>query len=395
VSQTSTSQISTDRISTGPASTDRISTGQASAFAEPGQRVSEGKGRIFPCPSCGADLEFHIGQQNLTCPYCGYGQSLTLEGDEGVTEQDFSAMLDRLVELRREGKQEHLETQEVQCDSCGATVEFTGSLTSTHCAYCGSPIQRENVHRSEDRIPVDGVLPFQVERAQAQENLRRWLGSLWFAPDAFKKQGAEGNFSGVYLPFWTFDAMTSCRYRGQRGDHYQETRGMGDNRRRIRKTRWTEASGNFQRFFDDVLVAANRSLPRSVLLRLEPWPLERTLPFTEEALAGYLAQAYEIPLDEGFPDAKGRVEAALRQDVARRIGGATQRVQRFASRFSAITYKHLLLPVWLMSYRYKGKPYQVVINAASGQVFGDRPYSPAKITFLVLLILFVLFFVVL
>ena len=361
---------------------------QASAFAEPGQRVDEGKGRIFPCPSCGADLEFHIGQQSLVCPFCGHAQSLTLEEDEGVTEQDFDAMLERLVELRRQGVREQLETQEVRCDSCGATVEFTGSLTSTVCAYCGSPIQRDNVYRSEDRVPVDGVLPFQVERGQAQENLRRWLGSLWFAPNAFKKQGMEGKFSGVYLPFWTFDAMTSCRYQGERGDHYVETHGVGDNRRRVRRTRWRPASGTFQRFFDDILVAANRSLPRSVLARLEPWPLERTIPFTEEALAGYLAQAYEISLDQGFPDAKGRVDAALRQAVAHRIGGDAQRIHRFASRYWAITYKHLLLPVWLMTYRYRDKAYQVVINAASGEVFGDRPYSAAKIALLAAVLLF-------
>lgn len=372
-----------------------------------GQRVDAGKGRIFPCPSCGADLEFHIGQQTLACPFCGHQAPLTLDTATGVTEQDFESMLKRLAEQRKEKKEGERagegagagerearpetqpEIQEVRCDSCGANVEFTGALTSTRCPFCGSPIQRENVHRSKDRIPVDGVLPFQIDRVRAQGNLRRWVKGLWFAPNDFKKQGVEGKLTGVYLPYWTYDAMTFCRYKGERGDNYTVTIGTGKNRRTVTRTRWSPKEGFFQRFFDDVLIPGNDKLPPASLLRLEPWPLEKTLPFTEEALAGYFAETYEVAVDEAFPKAKERMDEALRTEVRKRIGGDRQRIHRLASKYSAITYKHVLLPVWLMSYRYKDKPYQVVINAGSGEVFGERPWSVVKITLLIIFILLV------
>ena len=348
-----------------------------------------GKGKIFPCPSCGADLEFHIGQQNLRCPFCGYSQDLAPGEDESLKEQDFTATLERLVELRRAGFSEKLETEEVECEACSATVEFKGPLTSTECAYCGSPVQRENVHRSQERVPVDGVVPFQVDRGRAQGNLTRWLKSRWFAPNAFKKRGLEGKFNGVYLPFWTFDAMAFCRYRGQRGDRYRVSRGSGKNRREEMAMRWRSASGEFQVFFDDLVVAANQTLPRNYLAKLKPWPLEKARPFTEELLAGHFAQTYELALDQAFPRAEKQIENRLRMDARRRIGGDAQKIERLEKQLSAITYKHLLMPVWMMSYRYKDKTYQVLVNAASGEVFGQRPYSAVKIIFAVLALLLV------
>lgn len=350
-----------------------------------------GQGKIFPCPSCGADLEFHIGQQDLRCPFCGYAEELTPGEGEAVEEQDFRAMLERLVELRRAGRSEILETEEVDCEACGATVEFKGPLTSTECAYCGSPVQRENVHRSRERVPVDGVVPFQVDRRRAQESLNRWLKSRWFAPNAFKKRGIDGRFNGVYLPYWTFDAMTYCRYRGERGDRTMQVVGSGKNRRHRTVLRWSPAAGQFQRFFDDLIVAANRSLPAGYLAKLEPWPLDQARPFTEELLAGYLAQTYEVSLEEAFGQAERRIESSLKADAARRIGGDSQRIHHLEKRLSAITYKHLLMPLWMMSYRYREKTFQVLVNAASGEVFGQRPYSVVKIASAILASLFLSF----
>src|SRR4029079_16300497 len=122
--------------------------------------------------------------------------------------------------------------------SCGATVVFVGSLTSSMCPYCASPIQLEDVHKSKVRIAVDGVLPFLIPREAAEANLREWVRSRWFAPNDFREQGAEGKFNGVYLPYWTYDSMTSTWYTGERGEHYSVTVGSGDKQRQERRTRW-------------------------------------------------------------------------------------------------------------------------------------------------------------
>lgn len=350
-----------------------------------GQVTDAGKGRVFPCDGCGADLQFDIGQQKLKCPYCGYLKELELREDAEILEQDFHAMLDRLRELRDSGvEDDSAEHNEVRCRSCGADVVFVGTLTSTTCPYCASPIQREQVHTATFRVPVDGVLPFLVDHDRAHRSLAQWVSRLWFAPNKFKSEGIRGNFEGVYLPYWTFDSLTFSKYSGQRGVNYRTTVGSGKNRRTVTRTRWYSVSGQFQRFFDDVLVVASEGLPEGYIRGLEPWPLGQCIPFTQQVLAGHFARTYDVSLDAGFDRARELIDAAIDRDVRRRIGGDKQRVSHIDSRYDAITYKHLLLPVWMLVYRYKDKPFRIFVNAASGEVQGERPYSWVKICFAIL-----------
>lgn len=363
----------------------------------PGQKFDDGEGRIFPCEGCGADLEFRIGDQRLACEFCGYVKEIELSEDAAVVEQDFRSMLGKLKEWRTQAAKKKIAAgegensgdsttrNELRCDSCGGNVEFVGTLTSTHCPYCGSPVQLENAHKcQEHRIPVDGVLPFQIERKQAKGNLKDWVQSRWFAPNDFKQKGGDGKFNGVYLAYYTFDAMTFTSFSGQRGEYYYVEVGTGDKKRRKRKTRWYPASGRFQRFFDDILVLANTGLKRKFMLALEPWPLDKVVPFNQQMLAGHMARTYDIELDKCFQEGRERMDNAIHIEVKQRIGGDTQRVHNVDSRYDSITFKHLLLPVWLMAYKYGDKTYQVFINAATGEVQGERPWSVWKILFAVL-----------
>jgi DNA-directed RNA polymerase subunit RPC12/RpoP len=231
-----------------------------SADSKTGRTIDSGKGRIFPCDRCGADLEFSIGQQSLQCPYCGSVKEIEPPADKPILERDFHEMLQRLKQLRESKKSHDDESatnqHEIHCDSCGAEVIFQGTLTSTFCPYCAVPLQRDKIHDSVSRIPVDGMLPFLIQQTQAAQNLRQWVKTMWFAPNEFLRQGANGKFNGVYLPFFTYDALTYTRYTGQRGDAYFVTVGEGNNQRQERRVRWTYAGGDFQRFFDDVLIIA-------------------------------------------------------------------------------------------------------------------------------------------
>jgi predicted RNA-binding Zn-ribbon protein involved in translation (DUF1610 family) len=364
-----------------PIATPEPQSGSTTSVSEPGD---QSKARVFPCESCGADLTFNIGVQSLKCPYCGFEKNIETDPESEITEQDFGAMLHRIAERRSADVADEQGFSEVQCLSCAATVRFTGTLTSSECAYCGVPLQLDNVHDAPNRVPVDGVLPFLIKRDLAHTNLGEWVRSRWFAPNDFKKRGVQGRFSGVYLPYWTFDTLTANRYSGMRGQHYWVTVGSGKNRRRVRRTRWYPASGAFQRFFDDVLVVAAKGLPEKRILDLEPWPLKKCIPFNQQVLAGFLAQTYDVPLDKGFVGAKLRIDQAIEAEVRRRIGGDVQRIHSIQTQHDAITYKHLLLPVWMLGYKYREKPYQVVVNAGTGEVQGDRPYSWIKITLAVL-----------
>ena len=358
----------------------RVGRVEAATTHGAGEAVDAGRGRVFPCPNCGADLVFEIGQQRMKCPYCGYEEAIELPAEAKVEERDFAAMLASLEEHHDADRDSYAGMKEVRCVSCGGVVVFQGALTSTRCPYCASPIQIDRVEQAKDRIDIDGVLPFLVDRATAATNLGDWVKSRWFAPNDFLERGVQADFNGVYLPYWTFDALTFTRYSGQRGEHYWVTVGTGKNQSRQRRTRWYAASGDFQRFFDDVLVNGSRGLDQQLILELEPWPLAQCAAYNQQMLAGFLARAYEVELPTAFKSAKERMAAALAAEVRARIGGDEQQVSSIDTRHNAVTFKLILLPVWMMAYRYGGAAHQVLVNAATGEVQGGRPYSWIKIT---------------
>lgn len=352
-----------------------------------GSSIDEGKGRVFPCEACGADLKFHIGARALKCENCGTEKEISLDDDVRPVEKDFAAMFARIAKGRIVKASKSDDLAEVRCDSCGAGVVFQGATTSSSCPFCGKPVQRGKVHDADDRIPVDGVMPFRIDKNSANQRLKDWIKSRWFLPNDFKKRGVEGNFSGIYVPYWTFDSLTFNSYVGERGEHYWVTVGSGKDRRRVRKTRWYPASGRFQRFFDDVLVCAANKMPQKLLLELEPWPLQSCVPFKPDYLSGIGAETYTISLPDGFSTARQRIRAAVEAETRHRIGGDEQRIHRLDTRHDAVTFKHLLLPVWLLGYTWKDKERQIVVNAATGEVQGERPWSWIKITILVLIII--------
>jgi len=340
--------------------------------------------RTFPCESCGADLEFSIGVQRLKCPFCGFEKELSIDDEAEVREQDLNAILESLA-TRKQTDAPKVSSKELHCGACGGIVLFSSSLISTSCPYCDCPIQSEDAVNSSDRLPPDAVLPFAVDKAAANKNLGAWVSSRWFAPSEFKSRGVNGKFNGLYLPHWTFDSMTFSRYTGERGTYYYTQDSAGN---RTRQTRWTPVTGSFQRFFDDLLVCAAKDTKRTLMEALEPWPLEKLTPFNPECLAGYVAMTYETDLREGFSVGKSRMHDLLSAQARRRIGGDTQRLHHLETRYDALTFKHVLLPVWMLAYRYNNKSYQVVVNACSGEVQGERPYSWVKIAFAGLVSLF-------
>jgi uncharacterized Zn finger protein (UPF0148 family) len=330
----------------------------------------------FPCERCGADLVFEIGIPELACPTCGFAKPIALEEDAEILERDLLTALESQAAQRSADDDQ---TREVRCPSCHAAVVFRGTLTASHCAYCGVPLHRTDVHRAEDRLPVDAVLPFAVPRQAAREAVRRWLRSLWFAPRRFAHHRVPDGVTDVYVPYWTFDAATFTRYEGERGSFHHRSVTHGGQTQHRTELRWSPAAGAFQRLFDDVPVAADSALPRALLRGLEPWPFAQAQPFCPELLAGHLAKTYEVSLGEGWKLARERIEAALRQQVERRIGGDRQRVHTLWSRFDALAYKHMLLPVWLLTLRHGGRPYRVIVNGATGEVRGERAWSLNKI----------------
>jgi hypothetical protein len=222
----------------------------------------------------------------------------------------------------------------------------------------------------------------------------KWLGSLWFAPSGLTRYARKGEkMSGIYVPFWTIDAQTDTAYTGQRGDVYYVTqtvmRDGKPTRVQVPKVRWTPRRGRVRRFFDDVLVLASGSLPKRHTDALEPWDLSRLAPYAPQYIAGFRAEAYSIDLSAGLEEAKARMDAVIARDVRMDIGGDQQRIDGMQTQLSDVTFKHILLPVWVAAYKYRGETFRFVVNGQSGRVQGERPYSAIKIAIAVVLALIV------
>lgn len=341
-----------------------------------------GRERQYPCSGCGAGLEFAPGTMSLRCPHCGKTERLP-ETAEQVDERSYEASL-------RTGKpRARLGAHRVRCRGCGAATE-TEALAQ-RCPFCGAALVVEETD-GEDLIAPEAVLPFTVSRGAATDSFRKWIATRWFAPSDLKRGAAQEGMRGVYVPFWTFDTFTRTFYSGQRGEHYwvtesytQMVNGRAETRtRQVRRTRWYPASGRVERWFDDVLVPGLRNLPTEDLDRLSPWDLPALQPHRSEFLAGFDAARYEVDLGEGFTEAQKRMTPVIEDDCRRDIGGDEQRLDDTRTSWSGITYKLVLLPVWMAAYRYANRSWRVFVNARTGEVIGRRPYSWRKIVALVL-----------
>ena len=338
----------------------------------------------FPCDNCGSDLRFDPDAHQLTCDHCGNAQPIESPHPKGgIKELDFKdAVANRLADEEIE------ETRVITCPNCGASTEFDADTHSAECPFCATPVVTDTgTHR---HIKPRGLLPFSMDERSARGSLTTWLGSLWFAPNGLTDYARKGRkMNGIYVPYWTFDADTKSAYTGSRGTHYYETRTvMRDGKRqqvRVRKTRWHSTSGRVARFFDDVLVLASRSLPKRYTDGLEPWDLSELEPYKPEYLAGFRAEGYHVELTDGFTEARSYMNRMILRDVKYDIGGDDQRVSNVDTAISDVTFKHILLPVWLAAYKYRGKTYRFVINGRTGRVQGERPYSAWKITFAVII----------
>jgi len=358
----------------------------------------EKKMERFLCPSCSADMEFDPESGEMKCRYCGSKQAVVTDAQPGAGVQPhaFAEMVNRVGTAHLQPVSD--QALEVHCTGCGAVVAFHPPEVAGTCSFCGAAIVAEP-KAADPLIAPDGVLPVKVPKPLAQKEVQQWLASRWFAPNALKKLAHQEGISGVYLPFWSYDSDTSSSYSGERGEHYYETEWYTDSdgkqqSREVQHTRWYPASGQVARHFDDVLITATRSVSEARLNKLQPWDLSALCTYEPAYLAGFKAQRYQVELSAGFETAKKVMAVTIDNDVRRDIGGDEQRILGVDTDYSGVMFRHLLLPVWIGAYRFQSKVYQVVVNARTGEVQGERPYSTWKILFLVVFILAVLLLIV-
>jgi DNA-directed RNA polymerase subunit RPC12/RpoP len=347
-------------------------------------------GNFIKCKDCGGNLKYLIGTPYLNCEYCGAKNEIEAETKTEIIENDFESFLNE--KAHTEDKQE---ISTVKCSNCAASTTLKPNVTSSNCPYCDTPLVIKDASTSSI-IKPSYLLPFKVDRKKSTELFVSWAGGLWFAPNKIKEyaQHSAEKLNGIYMPYWTYDSNTVSQYTGMRGVYYYVSESYTDSEgnsktRQVRRTNWFPASGTVNNDFDDILIVSSKSLPENLANDLEPWDLPELTAYNDKYLSGFVTESYQVNLKEGFDKAKDRMQGTIRSSVCSDIGGDEQTITSLSTDYNDITFKHILLPVWLSSYKYKEKVYRFLVNARTGEVQGERPYSAAKIAALVITILVV------
>jgi hypothetical protein len=294
-----------------------------------------------------------------------------------------------LRELPDEARGWLTDKRTVQCQSCKAVSVFDPERVGQNCNFCGSPAL---VDYKEIKAPIrpQGLLPFKVSEPQVREQIRRWYASKWLAPGKLKQRALVDRVRGVYIPYWTFDAHAVCPWSAEAGHYYYTSETYRDSKgqtrtRQVRHVRWEPASGQVTHFFDDEPVPGTQGVSHDLLEEIEPFATSELVPYDTAFLSGFVVEHYQIELLQAAENSQASMSRQLFEMAAREVPGDTHRNLEIRPVFSGQTFKHILVPVWLLSYLYGTKSYQVVVNGYSGRMAGQYPKSAWKIALLVLL----------
>ena len=318
----------------------------------------------FLCPQCGGRMLYDPGKTSLVCENCNYSQ----KSDEGRPAETMEQSIDFVLPTTR--SQRWADAQHaMKCSQCGALTLLPPAEKTVQCPYCGSNQLIESPETLE-LVDPQTIALMKIDARQAALNVKNWLGSGSFVPDDLIKAVRRIQLRPAYYPFWTFDGTLEI-------DWHCEV-----NEDTSRNPRWVRHSGTEFELFDDILVPGLRALPSRQLWEIEPFNLKEMAEFQPEHLAGWLALSYDISLADASLMAREKVINKLRRSLQNLVepGRQKRNLTSGAGKWSGLTFKHALLPLWVGTYEYLGKHYQLLVNGQTGKVGGKKPTDKTKVT---------------
>lgn len=329
----------------------------------------EAETREYTCPNCGGQMQFNIHAEQLTCIYCAYAFSVESQPAADSAEQPIDFVLPTTRAHRWSEAQ-----QRVACQNCGSVTLLEPDQRSDQCPYCGSN-RLVATQLQVEWVDPQAIGVMKIDQKQAQQQVRAWLGKGWFAPDDLLRKAGAIQLRAAYYPFWTFDGTLEIPWSCEVNE------GTSKN------PRWVSRVGTEFQFFDDVLISGLRSLRTSQAAAIEPFQLKELVEFSPDYLAGWLALNYDLPLADASLLARQKVVKTIRKDLYFKIepGREKRNISTGAGQWSGMTFKHILLPLWVGNYLYQGKSYRVLINGQTGKVGGEKPRDRVKIALYIIL----------
>ena len=353
----------------------------------------------FQCPNCGATTAYNVAAGGVACEHCGYVQQSAAEV-VGRAAEEFEFTLENLDKGTPPPTAGQAgwgaPRRELHCDACGADMtlaapsspvpsgsgrggrdHWKGALTTT-CPFCASNrvVTRAAVH---DTLRPRFLIPFQVEPEQCRAVAREWLGRGWMHPGELRQSARLDQFTGVYLPFWTFDANIQSHWEAEVGYKRQKTVWQAGELKTKTVIEWRWKSGRVNVPVDDLIEAGTTKASALLLSRLYPYKLDALTAYDSSYLAGWQAQAYDVPLESAWDSAREQMREQARQASRNAINSNHVRNFSMSADFRDETWRYILLPVYLAAYRFEGQVYQVLINGQTGAIAGRKPLAWWKI----------------
>lgn len=339
------------------------------------------------CPSCSGTMQYSPENGALKCMYCGYEKAIDTT-PVALTSHSLEKCSADCADMLKEGINTTTVT-EIKCQQCGATTAVAENITSARCAFCGSSLVLTDAHSRRAWKP-EYMLPFSIGKKTGREAYKKWIKGKWYAPGELRKNAADAKaFQGVYMPYWAYDAETETRYKGQQGRSATKVKRVNGKEETVSYTEWHDVEGKVAVDFENLLVPASDTLPPGIINELVRWDLENCVDYNEEFLSGFETELYTKDFVEAAEIAKQKMDSEIDHEIRSDIGGTDQRIDWRDTDYGDITFKHLLLPIWISSYTYKGKIYQFVVNGRTGEVEGNYPKSMAKVAITIIVALII------
>lgn len=314
----------------------------------------------YKCPGCGAPLQYTPGTDALICTYCGTETSV-----EELSRNE-----------SREDAQARQSFNSYTCESCGAELLIDENTTATTCCYCGSSALIQE--RLNGVLKPTGVIPFQMNKEQAKQNFCTWLCKGMFTPSVFKQKATLENIKGIYVPFWLYDYRADISTTAECTKVYRERRGDTE----FVHTDYYIAERQGMSSYQKIPVDASEKMPDNMMDMLEPYNYNELKEFEMPYLSGYESEKYNYESSDTqmTERVEKRVNDYIFQDMRNSITGySSTHILRSQTSLHRNKADYTLLPVWMITYRYKGENKSFAINGQTGKQVGELPNSPAKI----------------
>ena len=339
-----------------------IPEGASVEFSHPGL-VEEANAESFVCPKCGGQVAFILQSGRITCKYCGYEQETQ---DKPISAQE-ERPLDFVIPTTL-GHYWAEAQQRASCTSCGAVGLLPPGQKTTQCPYCGSNqmVESEN---SGELIDPQGIALMKFDGGKMQQTVKNWLGRGFFAPDDLVNSVQRLFLRPAYYSCWAFGGNLEVNWKCEVNE------GSSKN------PNWVPRSGMESSFFNDVLVSGVNALTQAELKSIEPFKMKEILEFKLEYLAGWPTMVYDRSVSDASLLAREKVTKKMRGDLGQRveIGREKRNLTMSAGNWIGMTYKHLLLPVWIGTYHYRGKEFHLLVNGQTGKIGGRKPRDTVKV----------------